>query len=86
MNGITTPISFANTAMLNEFYFKLNQKAIAICVKYSVPELWENAIIYKDENKKELSIFSWGMHITAGSNQEKAEAEILKAFNEFWNI
>lgn len=81
MIGITHPIHFNDIKTMNQFYSEFEEKAINICKKYEVPEIWDNARINKNEESLELSIISLGSYLT-GSNYEKAVKEIIKAFND----
>lgn len=81
MRGITHPIHFENIESMDQFYSEFEVKAIEICKKYKVPELWTIAKIYKDDASLALSIISLGAHIE-GSNEEKAANEIINVFND----
>ncbi len=83
MTGITQPISFNDIEAMNQFYSEFEKKAINICEKYAVTEIWDNAKIYKNDESLELSITSLGSYIK-GSNDEKAIKEIIKAFNDLF--
>jgi hypothetical protein len=79
MNTITAPIGFTNALEMNKWYDIFQSKSIEICKKYSVIELWERAVIYKDENTFQVAIVSLGSWIS-NSNTERAAKEILKTF------
>lgn len=84
MNGITKPITFANIELMNQYYSEFEKKAIQICSKYYVSELWENAKILKDDKQLKLSIISLGTY-GKGTNTEKAVNEIIEAFENLFN-
>lgn len=79
MHGITLPISFVNIEVMNKWYDAFFDQAKSICRKYNVPELLDNARIYKDDRKLEVSIVSLGAYIK-GSDTEKAVNEIVQLF------
>lgn len=81
MIGITQPIHFNDIETMNQFYSEFEEKAINICEKYEVPQIWDNARIYKNNESFELSIISLGSYLK-GSKDEKAINEIIKAFND----
>jgi len=83
MNTITIPIGFTNASDMNTWYAKFDDKAIEICKKYGVMELWDNAKIIKDENTFQVAIVSLGVSVR-GSNSQKAENEILKTFESMF--
>ena len=79
MNTMTIPIGFTNASEMNKWYTIFQDKAIEICKKYIVMELWDRARIDKDYNTFQIAIVSLGSWI-ANSNEEKAAKEILKTF------
>lgn len=83
MTRITQPISFNDIEAMNQFYSEFEQKAINICKTFAVPEIWDNAKIYKNVESLELSITSLGSYLK-GSNDEKAIKEIINAFNDLF--
>ncbi|MCX8523098.1 hypothetical protein OF897_04075 [Chryseobacterium formosus] len=84
MRGITIPIGFTDIETLNAFYARFEAKALLICEKYNVPELWKYAVINKDSINLELSIISLGSYVS-GSPTEKAANDILYTFEEMCN-
>ena len=83
MNTLTVPISFMNIEVMNKWYKVFEDESFKICKKYHVEELWDNAVILKDDKKNELALVSLGAY-SLGSNTEKAVNEIVEKFESMF--
>lgn len=77
---LTVPIKFESVTAMNRWFSEFENKAIAICKKYSDPELWNRAVIMKDDSTCQVAIVSMGSFVS-GSGTENAINEILEKFN-----
>ena len=78
---ITSLINFENVSLLHQWYTSFENKCLEICKTYNAMEVWDKAVILRDEKSLELAIVSIGAW-DVNSNQYTVANKILEIFEE----